>query len=133
MKLTSLLFYTALLHAVAAIPAYSQAEVINHTRMALKAGNSKDLSRFFNDMVDVTFDGERGSYSKVQAEFVLKDFFRRNSPVDFEYIHQGSSKDGLKYAIGRYTSQDHSFRVVVYIKQAKGNGYLVDLIDFSKE
>jgi hypothetical protein len=133
MKLISLLVYSALLQAIVAAPVLSQAEVISHTRLALKAGNSKDLSRYFNDMVDVTFDGEKGSYSKVQAEFVLKDFFRRNSPIDFEYIHQGSSKEGLKYAIGRYTAQEKSFRVVVYIKQAKGNGYLVDLIDFSKE
>lgn len=56
---------------------YAQDEVIDHTRLALKAGSSKDLAKYFNDMVDVTFNGEKGSYSKAQAEFILKDFLKR--------------------------------------------------------
>jgi hypothetical protein len=111
---------------------YAQSDVITNVRTALKSGSSKELSRHFNEMVELNINGNKSSYSKTQAEYVLKDFFKNNPPVDFQYVHQGASKEGIKYAIGKYTYNDGSFRVLVLVKQIKGN-YLVDLIDFSKE
>ncbi|CAN5454982.1 hypothetical protein BH23BAC1_BH23BAC1_02150 [soil metagenome] len=112
--------------------AFAQSDVITNVRTAMKTGSSKELSRHFNEMVELNINGNKSSYSKTQAEFVLKDFFKNNPPVDFQYVHQGASKEGIKYAIGKYTYNDGSFRVLVLVKQIKGN-YLVDLIDFSKE
>lgn len=77
-------------------------------------------------------DGEKKSYSKTQAEFVIKDFFKKFPPTDFQFIHQGASKEGIKYAIGKYSHSGGSFRVLVLIKQYRGN-YQVDLMDFSDE
>ena len=79
------------------LSALGQSEVINNAKTALKSGSSKELSRYCNKMVELNFDGEKSSYSKTQAEFVLRDFFKKHPPTDFEYIHQGASKEGLKY------------------------------------
>lgn len=114
------------------ISAQAQSDVISNVRTAMKTGSSKELTKYFNEMVELNINGAKSSYSKTQAEFVLRDFFKNNPPVDFQYVHQGASKEGIKYAIGKYTYNDGSFRVLVLIKQIKGN-YLVDLIDFSKE
>lgn len=114
------------------ISAHAQSDVISNVRTAMKTGSSKELTKYFNEMVELNINGSKSSYSKTQAEFVLRDFFKNNPPVDFQYVHQGASKEGIKYAIGKYTHNDGSFRVLVLIKQIKGN-YLVDLIDFSKE
>jgi len=114
------------------IEAKAQGEILNNTKKFLKEGNSKSLSMDFAEIVELSFRGEKGNYSKTQAEFVLKDFFQHYPPIDFEYIHQGSSKEGLKYAIGKYTHKNGSFRVYILIKQFKGN-YLIDTIDFSEE
>lgn len=114
------------------ISTQAQSDVISNVRVAMKTGSSKELSKYFNEMVELNINGAKSSYSKTQAEFVLKDFFKNNPPVDFQYVHQGASKEGIKYAIGKYTFSDGSYRVLVLIKQIKGN-YLVDLIDFSKE
>jgi hypothetical protein len=111
---------------------FAQEEIINNGKVAIKAGNSKELSKYFNDLVDLGFDGDRASYSKTQAEFVLKDFFKKYPPVDFQYVHKGSSKEGLTYTIGNYKHSSGSFRVLIYIKQFKGN-FLIDYLDFSKE
>lgn len=110
----------------------AQNEVINNVRDALKAGSSRELSKYINNTVEISIDGEKASYSRNQAEFVLRDFFNNYPPTGFRYVHQGSSKEGLKYTVGTYSYDRGEFRVFMLIKQF-GGSYLVDKIDFNKE
>ncbi len=112
--------------------AKAQKEIINNLRTALKTGSSKELVRNFNNMVELNFEGEKSNYSRAQAELVLKEFFKKYPPTDFQFIHQGSSKQGLTYVIGTYSFEDGSFRVWILIKKFQDK-YLVDSIDFSRE
>ena len=112
--------------------AEAQSEVINNMRAALKAGSSKEFVKNFNTMVELNFEGEKSNYSKSQAELVLKEFFKKYPPTDFQYIHKGASKQGLTYVIGKYTFESGSFRVWILIKKFDDE-YLVDSIDFSRE
>ena len=109
-----------------------QSTVINNMRAALKAGSSKEFVKNFNTMVELNFEGEKRNYSRSQAELVLKEFFKKYPPTDFQYIHKGASKQGLTYVIGKYTFEDGSFRVWILIKKFDEN-YMVDSIDFSRE
>lgn len=109
-----------------------QDDVINNVERAIKAGSSKELSRFFNQTVDITLNGDISSYSKMQAEYVLKDFFKRNPPENFEIVHNGSSKGGLKYAIGKYSCKKGLYRVWMRIKEFNGK-MLVYEMNFVKE
>lgn len=113
-------------------PLQAQADVINSVRDALKSGSSRDLSKYLNNTVEISINGEKASYSRNQAEFVLKDFFAKYPPQDFRYVHQGSSKEGLKYTVGTFVHERGEFRVFMLIKQF-GGSYLVDKIDFNKE
>ena len=113
-------------------PLRAQDEVINNVRAAIKAGSSRELSRHLNNVVELSINGEKSSYSRTQAEFVLKDFFGKYPPRDFQYTHQGSSRDGLKYAIGTYTYDRGTFMIYMVIKQFGGE-YRVDIINFSEE
>ena len=83
-----------------------QGDVINEVKETIKAGSSKELSKFLFQTVDVTIEGKVQSYSKAQAEFVFRDFFRQHPPMEFTIIHQGSSKGGQPFAIGQYRSGD---------------------------
>ena len=112
--------------------ARAQSEIINNMRAALKTGSSREFVKNFNNMVELNFEGEKSNYSRSQAELVLKEFFKKYPPIDFQYIHKGSSKQGLTYVIGKYTFEDGSFRVWILIKKF-GEDYLVDSIDFSRE
>jgi hypothetical protein len=112
--------------------AQAQSEILNNLRAALKAGSSKEFVKNFNEMVELNFEGEKSNYSRSQAELVLKEFFKKYPPTDFQYIHKGASKQGLTYVIGKYTFEDGSFRVWILIKKF-GSSYLVDSIDFSRE
>ena len=113
-------------------PLLAQSEVINNVRSAIKAGSSKELSKYLSEMVSLKIEGVQSNYSKTQAEYVLKDFFGKYQPSDFQYVHQGASEGGLKYAIGRYSYEGGSFRVVLRSKNLNG-GYKVSSLDFTKE
>lgn len=112
--------------------AFGQSEVINNVRSAIKAGSSKELSKYLGDMISLEIEGVQSNYSKTQAEYVLKDFFKKYPPNDFQYVHQGASEGGLKYAIGRYSYDGGSFRVVLRSKNINGT-YKVSSLGFTKE
>ena len=111
---------------------YGQEATLNNVRIAIKSGSSKELAKYFGENVELHFDGDRSSYSKSQAEFVLRDFFKKYPPVDFQYMHQGNSGEGLRYAIGKYVISNGSYRIWLLFKK-NDDTYFVDTIDFTRE
>lgn len=112
--------------------AAAQESVIDNVRETIKAGSSRELAKYIAPSVDVSIEAKVETYSKTQAEFVLRDFFKQHPPKDFVIIHQGSSKGGLPYAIGQYLSGEDSYRVFIKIK-SQNDEFLVNEIRFDKE
>lgn len=112
--------------------AQAQKDVIAQVRETIKAGSAKELSKFLNQNVDVMIDEQLQTYSKAQAEFVLRDFFKEHPATEFNIIHHGSSKGGQPFAIGLYKSGAETYRVFMKIKN-EGGQQLVHEIRFSKE
>ena len=110
----------------------TQEDLFRSVETAIKSGSSKELSNFLHSTVEINLEGNISSYSKMQAEYVLKDFFKKNPPQDFEIIHNGESKGGLKYAIGKYTCKRGFYRVWMRIKEFSGK-VLVYEMNFVKE
>lgn len=106
--------------------------LLSDVRAALKAGSSKELSQYFHDNIELNIDGEVGNYSNVHAEIYLKEFFKKHEPISFEYAHQGSSDEGLKYAIGNYVHADGTYLVLIRAKKFNGKEKIY-VIDFTKE
>jgi len=101
-------------------------------RDALKTGNAREVVKFFNASVDMNIEGNIDTFSKAQAEFVLRDFFKKHPPSDFTVIHTGSSKGGLQFAIGRYVTNGENYNVLLRVKESAG-AYLIHEINFVKE
>jgi hypothetical protein len=112
--------------------AQAQTDVIGQLKETIKAGSAKELSKYLSQNIDVTIEGNVQNYSKAQAEFVFRDFFRQHPPSEFNIIHQGSSKGGQPFAIGQYKSGADTYRVFMKIK-ASNNQQLMHEISFSKE
>jgi hypothetical protein len=106
--------------------------VFNPMKDAIKAGNAKDLVRYLNASVDINLEGEVNTYSKAQAEFVLRDFFKKHTPTDFTIKHTGSSKGGLQFAIGEYQSGTDSYDVLMRAREVEKES-LVHEISFVKK
>ncbi|MFM8738722.1 MAG: DUF4783 domain-containing protein [Cytophagales bacterium] len=111
---------------------FGQGELFNTLRESIKANNAKDIVKHFNQSVDINIEGDINSYSKAQAEFVLRDFFKRHAATDFNVLHTGSSPNGLKYAIGKYQSGNDSYSFLIRVRE-NDKQFLVHEISFIKE
>lgn len=87
---------------------------------AIKSGNASALAANFEANVEVTIKDEGNSYSKNQAEMVLKNFFSTHQPKAFTIAHQGTSPEGSKYFIGNLSTSTGNYRTYVYSKTAGG-------------
>jgi len=99
---------------------------------AIQSGNAKELAKYFDSNVDISVYNKEESYSKTQAEMVVKDFFVKNPPTAFKIIHKGASNQGSEYAIGTLSTNVGSFRTYIYVKQ-KGTAYSIQEIRFEKD
>jgi Domain of unknown function (DUF4783) len=131
MKLNRYLLSIALVFA-AFLASFAQADVIGQVKETIKAGSAKELSRYLNQTVDVTLEDGPQSYSKAQAEFVFRDFFKLHPPTEFSIIHQGTSKGGQTFGIGQYKTGTETYRVYMKVKSVD-NQQLVHEISFAKE
>lgn len=97
---------------------------------AIKNGNASQLSKFFDNTVEITFSDRSNAYSKSQAELVVKDFFNNNAVKNFEIVHRGDN-DGAQYLIGTLQTNNGEFRTTIFLKQ-KGDKQLLQEIRFEK-
>ena len=95
--------------------AFSQSDEANISS-AMKLGNYKELSKFFDTKVELTILTKENNYSKAQAELIMKDFFSKDKVTNYQVIHQGSSRDGARYAIGSLTTATTTYRTYILTK-----------------
>lgn len=86
----------------------------------IKSGNASALAASFQGNVEITIKDAGNSYSKSQAEMVLKNFFSTHQPKSFAIAHQGTSPEGSKYFIGNLSTSTGNYRTYVYAKTASG-------------
>ncbi|MEP7163948.1 MAG: DUF4783 domain-containing protein [Ferruginibacter sp.] len=83
---------------------------------ALKTGNATELAKYFDNTVEITLPDKSNSYSKSQAEIVLRDFFSNNPVKGFEILHKGEN-GGSQYCIGTLSTKNAVYRTTVFMKQ----------------
>jgi hypothetical protein len=95
---------------------------------ALKSGSSSDLSKYFDDSVELTLPDKSDNYSKAQAQQIVRDFFANNGVKGFELKHKGDSPTG-HYCVGTLQTNSGNFRTNVFMK-VKNNKEVVKEIRF---
>jgi hypothetical protein len=110
----------------AAAKATASGEIPQAIFDALKAGNSIQLSRYFNTSIELAIPEKEDIYSSQQAELIIKDFFSKHVPSNFTVLHKGG-KDGSQYAIGNLTTSNGNFRVTLLIKIRDNKPYIHQL------
>lgn len=98
---------------------------------ALKSGSVEKMSPYFDQMIDITVPGKSNSYSKGQAEMVLKDFFNMNRVKNFEVQHSGSNPSS-NFIIGKLSTSNGDFRTTVYMRQ-RGDKLMIQGIEFESK
>ncbi|MBM3436388.1 MAG: DUF4783 domain-containing protein [Bacteroidetes bacterium] len=84
---------------------------------AIKAMDAKKMATHFGTSLDLEISGISGTYSKTQAEGIMRDFFKKSPAKTFTVNHEGSSNDGSEFIIGTYLTSSKSYRVYVLMKK----------------
>ena len=94
----------------------------------ISTGNAKGLSAHFDNLVELHLDYQEGTFSRTQAEQIMKDFFRQYQPRTFSFLQDGISEGAnMQYAIGTYVSGSRKFRTYVYLKKRNGQMLIQEL------
>jgi hypothetical protein len=114
--------------AIVMMSSFAQPSTIDEVIGALRSGDAEALSKYFDDNVELTLPVKSDSYSKAQAQVILKDFFGNNGVKGFELKHKGDSPGG-HYCIGTLQTKSGNYRAHVFMK-SKGNKEVVKEIRF---
>lgn len=98
----------------------------------IRKGDAAGLAKYFVGNVEISIKDAQNSYSKSQAEAVLKNFFSVHAPKSFTIVHQGQSPEGAKYFIGTLSTSAGTYRTYVYAKQVGAN-FVIQEIRFEAQ
>lgn len=103
--------------------AFSQTDsMAREIAQAIRQGNAREVAKHFGQNVDLTLPGSEGTFSKSQAEVILRNFFSRNTPTGLTVPHQGTSRDGSIYVIGTLqTRGGQNYRTYFLLKKVSDN------------
>lgn len=89
--------------------------------MAIGKKDFERISKNFDETVEISFPSKEGSFSKIQAKFVLKEFFTDYPCTSFEHSYAGliSSRQS-RYTIGDYKTDKGDFEVKINYKNKQG-------------
>ncbi len=94
--------------------------IFDNIGKAFREGDASQLGFYFASSLDVILPENEGTYSRQQAEMILKDFFSKNHPKSFIINHQGTSNDGSRYAIGTCRTANQNYRAYILLKNSGG-------------
>ena len=104
----------------------AKSQITDEIIQCLKTGNSKSLSQYFNQNVELVVLENDNVYSKAQAQQIVSTFFSSHVPESFSVLHD-VRKEGAKYVIGNLKTKNGIFRVYFLLKQTEGKDYIHQL------
>jgi hypothetical protein len=117
-----------LITTLVVLGAFVSSTGIDEIISALKTGNAAQIAKYFDNTVEITLPDKSNSYSRNQAEVVLRDFLTIHPVKSFEILHKGENT-GSEYCIGTLATKNGTFRTTVYMKQ-KGDKQILQEIRF---
>ncbi len=118
----SILTFTLLL--VSFRPLYTNEDIAD----AIKLGNAGELGRYLDTRVDIGLPQKSDTYSKIQAEMIIRDFFSTNGVRNFvvkKWVVNGTSE----YCIGVLQTRKGNYRTTLFTK-LKGDKQLLQELRF---
>jgi len=113
------LFTILLLGSVVLFSSFMKQNGIDEVISSLRSGNATELAKNFDDNIELSLPDKSDSYSKAQAQLIVKDFFSNNGVKGFELKHKGESPGG-HFCIGTLQTNAGSFRTNVFMKMKNG-------------
>ncbi|RYE25608.1 MAG: DUF4783 domain-containing protein [Sphingobacteriales bacterium] len=103
----------------------AKGQVLEDMSTYIRNGNVASMTKYFDNIVTINISSNQSSYSKAQAEIILKDFFGKTIVKDFVVMQTGTApNNNCKYAIGTLSTNTADYQLYFLLK-LKGEGYLL--------
>jgi hypothetical protein len=101
---------------------------IDDVAVAMRSGNISQLSGYLDSRVDISLPDKSDTYSKSQAEMIIRDFFITNPVQNFQVKHKGEN-GGSQFCIGILKTSSGDFRTTLFMK-IKGDRQMLQELRF---
>jgi Domain of unknown function (DUF4783) len=101
---------------------------IDDVAVAMRSGNVSQLSGYLDNRVDISLPDKSDTYSKSQAEMIIRDFFMTNRVQSFLVKHKGEN-GGSEFCIGILKTSTGDFRTTLFMK-LKGDRQMLQELRF---
>lgn len=95
---------------------------------AIRSGDAGELSRYLDSRVDIALPEKTDTYSKIQAEMIIRDFFSTNGVQNFLVRNKGVNGTS-EFCVGVLKTRNGDYRTTLFIKQ-KGDRQLLQELRF---
>jgi hypothetical protein len=109
------------------VPAQLQSNLVSDVSGYFKSGNAKEIAKYFNTSVELSISDETDTYSKAQAEQILRDYFGKNVPVNSTVIHLINTNPNYQIGILSLLTKSVKRRVTVTFKKTSGEFLITEL------
>lgn len=99
---------------------------------AIRVGNAGGLSQFLDSRVDISLPDKSDTYSKIQAEMIIRDFFSTNVVQNFLIKHKSKIGGGSEFCVGVLQTRNGDYRTTLVVKQ-KGDRQLLQELRFQAQ
>lgn len=99
---------------------------------AIRLGNADELSQYLDSRVDISLPDKSDTYSKIQAEMIIRDFFSTHGVQNFLIKHRGSNGGGSEFCVGVLQTRGGDYRTTLFVKQ-KGDRQLLQELRFQAQ
>jgi len=115
---------------VSLVSSFAQASQFASITNALRSGDAVEIAKYMDNVVDITINNNQSTYSRSQAEMVLRNFFSKNKPKNFEVERSGDQTTG-HFNIGLLVTTNGKYTVYLFLKE-KNNDFFLQEIRFEK-
>ena len=96
-----------------------QVNVMDQIISALRSGDASELSKYFDDNVEIALPTKSDSYSRSQAVMILQDFFANSGVKNFDVKFKGEN-GGSQYCVGTLQGRSGSHRTTFFLANRNG-------------
>jgi hypothetical protein len=107
-------------------------EINRQITSAISAGNTQELSKFFNSMVDCGILGVEDTFSKTQAARMIQDFFNKHTVKSVKINQREFMPDGSQYSIGDLNTGNNTYKIYYLLKKTS-DSFLIQQIRIFEE
>lgn len=100
----------------------------------MQGGQAHQLADLFDKKIELVIEPEAVDFSSItasHAELILRAFFRKHPPRNFQYIYQGNTSR-LQYSTGVYKSDGQTFSIYVLMRQDAQGQYVINTLHVRK-